>query len=113
MDYPDIDGALEAFHDDVGIFAKLEPITCWRLTVRETWPLPWSSSETSIHEKQEEAVKKAQEFLDTIPATGTPEYEALVKKALVSDVSPPRLFVDSRKDFSWRRSTPIHEAKCR
>jgi len=31
----------------------------------------------------------------------------------VSDVSPPRLFVDSRKDFSWRRSTPIHEAKCR
>ena len=31
----------------------------------------------------------------------------------VSDVSPPRLFIDSRKDFSWRRSTPIHEAKCR
>ena len=31
----------------------------------------------------------------------------------VSDVSAPRFFLDSRKDFSWPRSTRIHEAKSR
>ena len=34
-------------------------------------------------------------------------------KTFVSDVSAPRFFLDSRKDFSWPRSTRIHEAKSR
>ena len=37
----------------------------------------------------------------------------LCYKNSVSDVSAPRFFLDSRKDFSWPRSTRIHEAKSR
>ena len=40
-------------------------------------------------------------------------YSNIFPKVCVSDVSAPRFFLDSRKDFSWPRSTRIHEAKSR
>lgn len=81
VEYPEVEGELEAFHDDVGLFAKIEPITCWRVVVREAWPMPWQP-EASTYEDKDEAIAAVQKFLDQIPATVTPEYEELVERAL-------------------------------